>query len=75
MGKTVRNYRKEYDDYHGNPDQIKRRSNRNKARRKMKNKYGFLDRLSEVDHIDGNPLNNTDGNLRLTSRKRNRRKA
>ena len=75
MGKTVRNYRKEYDDYHGNPDQIKRRSNRNKARRKMKNKYGFLDRLSEVDHIDGNPLNNADTNLRLTSRKRNRRKA
>ena len=51
MGKTVRNYRKEYDDYHGNPEQIKW-SNRNKARRKMKNKYGFLDRLSEVDHID-----------------------
>ena len=75
MGKTVRNYRKEYDDYHGSPEQIKRRSNRNKARRKMKNKYGFLDRLSEVDHIDGNPLNNAEGNLRLTSRKRNRRKA
>ena len=74
MGKTVRNYRKEYDDYHGDPEQIKRRSNRNKARRKMQNKHGFLDRLSEVDHIDGDPNNNSMSNLRVTSRSKNRKK-
>ena len=75
MGKTYRNYRKEYDDYHGKPEQIKKRSNRNKARRKMQNKYGFLDRLSEVDHLDGNPSNNSPSNLRVVSRSENRRKA
>jgi hypothetical protein len=75
MGKTVRNYRKEYDDFHGKPEQIKRRSNRNKARRKMQSKYGFLDRLSEVDHVDGDPTNNSMSNLRVTTRSKNRRKA
>ena len=30
-----RNYAKEYRDYHGKPEQRKRRSNRNKARRKL----------------------------------------
>ena len=50
MGK--RNYRNEYDNYHGRPDQIKKRTKRNQARRKKKQQRGFLDRLSEVDLID-----------------------
>jgi hypothetical protein len=30
----TRNYRKEYDNYQGNPDQIANRSSRNSARRR-----------------------------------------
>ena len=35
MALAKRNYKKEYDEYHGKPDQIKRRSSRNGARRKL----------------------------------------
>ena len=38
MGKKIRDYRKEYDDYHGKPDEIARRAARNKARSKKKKK-------------------------------------
>ena len=31
----MRDYKKEYKDYHGKPEQIANRSSRNKARRKM----------------------------------------
>ena len=31
--KKQRNYRKEYDEYHGTPEQKKRRAERNKARK------------------------------------------
>lgn len=34
MVKRERNYRKEYDEYHGTPEQKKRRADRNAARRK-----------------------------------------
>lgn len=33
MAKRARNYRKEYDDYQGTPEQKKRRADRNRARR------------------------------------------
>lgn len=32
MARASRNFRKEYDDYHGRPEQIKRRAQRNAAR-------------------------------------------
>ena len=71
MGKKIRDYRKEYDDYHGKPDEIARRAARNKARSKKKKK-GFLSRFDEVDHIDNNPENNSPSNLRVVSRRKNR---
>ena len=71
MGKKIRDYRKEYDDYHGKPDEIARRAARNKARSK-KEKRGFLSRIDEVDHIDNNPENNSPDNLRVVSRHKNR---
>lgn len=67
----ARNYRKEYDSYHAKPSQRKRRSSRNKARRKMAANGAKLLGL-DVDHRDGNPLNNKRSNLRAVSKKRNR---
>ena len=65
-----RNYRKEYDNYQGRPEQIARRSSRNKARRVMgdKTKIGM-----DVGHKDNNPLNNDSGNLRNEDPSKNRR--
>ena len=57
-----RNYRKEYDNYHSRPEQIERRSSRNKARRAMgDNAVKGMD----VGHKDNNPLNNDPKNLRM----------
>ena len=70
MAKT-RNYRKEYDEYHGKPEQRRNRSNRNKARRKVGLKRGDP---REVDHK--RPLSkggsNGRSNLRITSKRTNR---
>ena len=71
MGKKIRDYRKEYDDYHGKPDEIARRASRNKARAE-KEKTSNLSWLDEVDHMDNNPNNNSPDNLRVVSRHKNR---
>jgi hypothetical protein len=47
------------------------RNNNNKARRKLKIPTGDS---REVDHKDGNPMNNSSSNLRAVSRKTNRKK-
>ena len=64
-----RNYSKEYSDYHSKPKQIKRRASRNAARKKVLNGRKSS---KDVDHRDGNPMNNTRKNLRLTARSQNR---
>ena len=68
-----RDYRKEYDEYHSKPEQRKRRAMRNKARRLMGLEPGDP---REVDHK--NPLSkggtNSKRNLRVVSRKTNRKK-
>ena len=65
-----RNYRKEYDNYQGRPEQIARRSSRNKARRVMgdKTKIGM-----DVGHKDNDPMNNDPTNLRNEDPSENRR--
>ena len=73
MIKKKRNYRKEYDSYHKKPEQRKNNNARHRARYAMKLKPGDK---REVDHKK--PLSkggsNKRSNLRLVSRKINRRK-
>lgn len=71
--KKKRNYRKEYDNYQGKPEQIERRSSRNKARRKME-KAGVAKKGDgkDVAHRDNNPRNNSRSNLKMASKSANR---
>ena len=66
MSKQNRNYRKEYDNYQSTDKQKKRRASRNAAN-KLKGKAGM-----DVDHKDGNPLNNSPSNLVVKSKTANR---
>lgn len=70
-----RNYQREYEQYHGKPEQIAARSSRNKARR-AEEKAGRVRKGDgkEVDHKDGNPMNNARSNRQILSRTANRRK-
>ena len=61
-----RNYRQEYDRYQGKPAQKKRRASRNRANR-LVGKSGM-----DVDHKDGNPLNNSRKNLKIKPKGTNR---
>jgi hypothetical protein len=68
-----RDYRKEYDNYQGKPDQIKNRASRNAARKKME-KAGKVGKGQDVNHKDGNPRNNKASNLEPMSPSKNRSK-
>lgn len=70
----ARDYKKEYEEYHGTPEQIKRRAQRNKARAtaEKKGRVSKGDGL-EVDHINAprtGPLDNS--KVRVVSKKSNR---
>jgi hypothetical protein len=65
-----RNYAKEYANYGGRPEQIARRSSRNKARRAMGDK---VVKGMDVGHADNNPMNNDPKNLRMEKPSDNRR--
>lgn len=71
--KRVRNYRKEYNDYQGKPEQIKERASRNKARREMikAGKARVGDGL-DVAHLNDDEMSNRRSNLRMQSKARNR---
>ena len=75
MAKKKRNYRKEYDSYHAKPAQKKARASRNSARKKMA-KSGKVRKGDgrEVDHKNGDPRDNRRKNLRVVSRRANRKK-
>ena len=71
----ARDYGKEYSNYHSKPAQKKRRASRNAARRSMK-KAGRVSKGDgkEVDHRNGNAMDNRPRNLSVMSRVANRRK-
>ena len=71
----MRDYAKEYREYQGTPEQIKHRAMRNAARRLMIKKYGKeAVKGKDIDHHDGNPMNNSRNNLKITSVHYNRAK-
>ena len=69
-GEYLNFYKKEYDNYQGKPEQIERRSSRNKARRLMGDK---AIKGKDVGHKDNNPLNNDPKNLKMEDPSKNRR--
>ena len=68
-----RNYKLEYQNFQGKPEQIKRRSSRNKARGLMMKK-GKVHKGDgqDVNHRGGNPLINRPSNLQVESASANR---
>lgn len=73
--KEPRNYTKEYEQYHGKPEQITNRASRNKARADaVKSGSARKGDGKHVDHKDGNPRNNSPTNKRVVSAKTNLRK-
>lgn len=68
-----RNYKREYKLFHGKPEQRAKRSKRVLARRKMAKKLGKKAiHGKDIDHKDGNAMNNGDNNLRVRSINKNR---
>ena len=69
-------YKKEYKKYHSSAKAKLDRASRNRVRgaavKAGKIKKGDISK--EVDHIDGNPRNNSPKNLRVISRAKNRKK-
>jgi len=69
----MRDYAKEYREYHGKPAQKKRRAGRNKARSLMIKKKGASAVAGkDVHHKDRNTQNNSSSNLSIISKSKNR---
>lgn len=68
---TERDYRKEYDEYHGTPEQKKRRAQRNAARRKLGLKKGDP---REAGHQGANRKGPLGNKVKAESFKENRKK-
>lgn len=68
-----RDYKREYALYHGKPEQIKRRAQRNKSRRLLV-RQGLVKKGDgkDVHHKDNNPSNQERKNLAVMSKSRNR---
>lgn len=75
QSRAKRNYRKEYDNYQGRPEQIANRSKRNQARAKMM-EAGLAKKGDGKDVDHAKPLDkggsNSRSNLRIRSRSSNR---
>lgn len=70
---SKRDYKGEYAQYHGKPEQKKRRAARTRQRRKA-DKEGRVSKGDgkELHHKDGNPLNGSSDNVQVLSEKKNR---
>jgi len=66
-----RDYKKEYENYQGKPEQIKRRAARNSARNQLKDNKDIKGK--DVHHKDNNPMNNDKSNLSIVSKNYNRK--
>jgi hypothetical protein len=66
-----RDYKKEYENYHGKKEQIARRAKRNEARRSLKDRKDIKGK--DVHHKDNNPMNNDKSNLSIVSQNFNRK--
>lgn len=73
--RSVRDYKREYAIYHGKPEQIKRRAQRNKTRRMMA-RAGLVRKGDgmDVDHRDHNVYNQGRQNLTVMPKSKNRSK-
>lgn len=68
-----RDYKKEYANYQGSPEQKKKRASRGRARYSMMKKGKVrLHDGKDVDHKDTNANNNSASNLRVQSKSENR---
>ena len=71
-----RNYKAEYKRDHSSSKDKKDRSGRNEARKKLKkfmaSRGKTMPKGKDVDHKDGNPQNNSSGNIRLMDKSKNR---
>jgi len=84
----MRNYKKEYKNYHGKTDQKKKRASRNTARARMikagkvskgdskdvthRKSKGVIVKGKDVAHRNGNPKDNKKKNLGVASKSKNR---
>ena len=69
----MRNYKKEYKNYHSKLDQKKKRASRNTARAKMlKAGKVIKGNKKDVTHKNGNPKDNKKKNLGVAKRSSNR---
>jgi len=71
--KKKRNYKREYEIYHGLPEQIRRRAQRNKSRRAAA-RAGLVKKGDgkDVHHRDNNPHNQNRGNIQVLDKRKNR---
>jgi len=69
----MRNYKNEYTKYQGSPAQKKKRASRNAARNTLK-KAGIVKKGDgkDVNHRNGNPMDNRAKNLQVTTKRANR---
>lgn len=72
---TGRNYKRDYEKFQSSDKAKKDRASRNSARRKME-KSGKVSKGDgkDVDHSNGNPRKNSNGNLKVMSKGKNRGK-